>query len=60
MFQNMGTPPSPRYGSTLTVIQNKIYVFGGECLTGKTDDSSHVYILDCCKYKKKNVFLNAT
>ncbi|GAA5800821.1 hypothetical protein HPULCUR_006260 [Helicostylum pulchrum] len=54
MFQNMGTPPSPRYGSTLTVIQNKIYVFGGECLTGKTDDSSHVYILDCSKIKYKS------
>ncbi|KAI8088133.1 hypothetical protein BDF21DRAFT_412536 [Thamnidium elegans] len=54
MFQNMGTPPSPRYGSTLTVVQNKIYVFGGECLTGKTDDSSHVYILDCSKIKYKS------
>lgn len=45
----MGTPPSPRYGLTLTVVQNKIYVFGGESISGKTDDGSHVYILDCCK-----------
>jgi N-acetylneuraminic acid mutarotase len=49
MFQNMGAPPSPRFGSTLTVIQSKIYVFGGESVSGKTEDSSHVYILDCCK-----------
>lgn len=49
MFQNMGAPPSPRFGATLTVIQNKIYVFGGESVSGKTEDTSYVYILDCGK-----------
>lgn len=53
MFQSMGPPPSPRFGHTLTVIQNKIYVFGGESVGTKNEDSSHVFILDCCKYIKK-------
>lgn len=49
-FENMGQPPTPRYGATLTLVENKIYVFGGESLTGKSDDSTQVYILDCCKF----------
>ncbi|KAI7904461.1 uncharacterized protein BX663DRAFT_505114 [Cokeromyces recurvatus] len=51
MFQGMGSPPSPRYGLSLTVIQNKIYVFGGDSINGKSDDSNYVYILDCSKIK---------
>ncbi|KAK4508865.1 uncharacterized protein ATC70_013488 [Mucor velutinosus] len=51
MFQSMGAPPSPRYGLSMTVIHNKIYVFGGDSVTGKTDDSAHVYTLDCSKIK---------
>ncbi|KAI7890421.1 uncharacterized protein EV154DRAFT_482260 [Mucor mucedo] len=47
-FENMGNPPTPRYGATLTLVQNKIYVFGGESMTtGKSDDTTQVYILDC-------------
>lgn len=55
-FENMGTPPSPRYGSTLTVVQNKIYVFGGESIRGRPEDGSHIYILDCCKILKRPTF----
>ncbi|KAI9485266.1 MAG: hypothetical protein EXX96DRAFT_475623, partial [Benjaminiella poitrasii] len=51
MFQSMGTPPSPRYGLSLTVIQNKIYVFGGDSVNGKTDDSNCIYVLDCSKIR---------
>ncbi|CAO3640182.1 unnamed protein product [Mucor fragilis] len=51
MFQSMGAPPSPRYGLSMTVIHNKIYVFGGDSVTGKTDDSAYVYTLDCSKIK---------
>ncbi|KAI8642164.1 hypothetical protein BD408DRAFT_387626 [Parasitella parasitica] len=51
MFQGMGTPPSPRYGLSMTVIGSKIYVFGGESVAGKTDDSACVYALDCSKIK---------
>ncbi|CAO0803576.1 unnamed protein product [Mucor circinelloides] len=51
MFQSMGVPPSPRYGLSMTVIQNKIYVFGGDSVAGKTDDSAYVYTLDCSKIK---------
>ncbi|KAL9552523.1 hypothetical protein MBANPS3_003736 [Mucor bainieri] len=47
----MGAPPSPRYGLSMTVIHNKIYVFGGDSVTGKTDDSAYVYTLDCSKIK---------
>ncbi|CEI92921.1 hypothetical protein RMCBS344292_07168 [Rhizopus microsporus] len=50
-FQNMGSPPSARYGATLTLNQNKIFVFGGDSLYGKVDDGSYVYILDCSKIK---------
>jgi hypothetical protein len=53
MFQSMGPPPSPRFGLTLTVIQQKIYVFGGESVGTKNEDSAHVFILDCCKCIKK-------
>lgn len=58
MFQSMGAPPSPRYGLSMTVIHNKIYVFGGDSVTGKTDDSAYVYTLDCCKWVCKKVGLN--
>ena len=51
MFQSMGPPPSPRYGLSMTVIHNKIYVYGGDSVTGKTDDSAYVYTLDCSKIK---------
>jgi hypothetical protein len=50
MFQSMGSPPSPRYGLSMTVIHNKIYVYGGDSVTGKTDDSAYVYTLDCCRF----------
>jgi hypothetical protein len=45
----MGPPPSPRFGLSLTVIQNKIYVFGGDSVGTKNEDSAHMFILDCCK-----------
>lgn len=48
-FQNMGVPPSARYGASLTSNQSKIYVYGGECLHGKAEDGPYVHILDCCK-----------
>ncbi|CEP12984.1 hypothetical protein [Parasitella parasitica] len=51
MFQGMGTPPSPRYGLSMTVIGSKIYIFGGDSIAGKTDDSAYVYTLDCSKIK---------
>ncbi|KAI8067639.1 uncharacterized protein B0P05DRAFT_620692 [Gilbertella persicaria] len=50
MFQSMGIPPSPRFGLTLTAIQKKIYVFGGESI-GKADDSLSLFVLDCTKIK---------
>ncbi|KAI9264745.1 hypothetical protein BY458DRAFT_513843 [Sporodiniella umbellata] len=50
-FQNMGTPPSARYGTSLTLCQKKLYVFGGESVNGKTEDGSHIHILDCSKIK---------
>lgn len=49
MFQSMGVPPSPRYGFTMSVIQNKIYVFGGDSMGGRVDDINQIFILDCCK-----------
>ncbi|KAG0911780.1 hypothetical protein G6F33_006687 [Rhizopus arrhizus] len=50
-FQNMGVPPSARYGASLTSNQSKIYVYGGECLHGKAEDGPYVHILDCSKIK---------
>jgi N-acetylneuraminic acid mutarotase len=50
MFQNMGSPPSPRYGHSLSVSGSKVYVVGGESVTGKTEDTAYVYILDCSKF----------
>lgn len=55
MFQSMGPPPSPRYGLSMTVIHNKIYVYGGDSVTGKTDDSAYVYTLDCCRFYNINL-----
>ncbi|KAI8971129.1 hypothetical protein BDB01DRAFT_730974 [Pilobolus umbonatus] len=49
MLTNIGLPPSPRYGLTLTAIDKKLYLFGGESKTGKAEDASYVFILDCCK-----------
>ncbi|KAG1047053.1 hypothetical protein G6F43_010483 [Rhizopus delemar] len=50
-FQNMGVPPSARYGASLTSNQSKIYVYGGECLHGKAEDGPYVHVLDCSKIK---------
>ncbi|KAG1047224.1 hypothetical protein G6F43_010318 [Rhizopus delemar] len=50
-FQNMGSPPSPRHGASLTLIQNRMFVYGGDSANGKMDDGSFVYILDCSKIK---------
>lgn len=47
----MGSPPSPRHGASLTLIQNRMFVYGGNLANGKVDDGSFVYILDCCKMK---------
>ncbi|KAI8970301.1 hypothetical protein BDF20DRAFT_838671 [Mycotypha africana] len=51
MFQSMGIPPSPRYGHTLTVFKNKLYVFGGDTDSEKNEDSTHVFTLDCAKIR---------
>ncbi|KAG1468788.1 hypothetical protein G6F56_003634 [Rhizopus delemar] len=50
-FQNMGAPPSARYATSLTLCQNKLYVYGGDSVYGKMEDGSYVYILDCSKIK---------
>lgn len=49
MFQNMGPAPSPRYGHSLTAIQEKIFVIGG-LLPPKAEDPNLVHILDTSEY----------
>ncbi|KAG2175818.1 hypothetical protein INT44_000296, partial [Umbelopsis vinacea] len=50
MFQNMGPAPSPRYGHTLTAIQEKIFVVGG-LLPPKAEDPNLVHVLDTSRIK---------
>jgi Kelch motif len=49
MFQNMGPAPSPRYGHSLTAIQDKIFVIGG-LLPPKAEDPNLVHVLDTSEY----------
>jgi hypothetical protein len=50
MFQNMGPAPTPRTGHTLTAQKEKIYVLGGEPVSGmKSEDATMIYILDTSK-----------
>ncbi|KAI8575472.1 hypothetical protein K450DRAFT_275605 [Umbelopsis ramanniana AG] len=50
MFQNMGPAPSPRYGHSLTAIQEKIFVIGG-LLPPKAEDPNLVHVLDTSRIK---------
>jgi hypothetical protein len=53
MFQKMGPAPSTRYRHTMTTVQNKIFVFGGESgISPKPDEEGIIHILDTCKYLK--------
>lgn len=48
MFQNMGKTPSARFGHTMTPIESKLYIIGGERTDTslKSDDSLTIHILD--------------
>ncbi|CEP17636.1 hypothetical protein [Parasitella parasitica] len=50
-FQNMGPSPSPRHALTMTAVNHRLIVLGGDNETSKMDDSSLIYILDSSKIK---------
>ncbi|KAI8977696.1 hypothetical protein BDF20DRAFT_581865 [Mycotypha africana] len=50
-FQNMGPSPSPRFGLTMTSVNNRLFVIGGDNENAKMEDASLIYILDCLKIK---------
>ncbi|RIA93152.1 hypothetical protein C1645_722866, partial [Glomus cerebriforme] len=50
-FPNLGTSPGPRYGLTMTLSQDKVYIFGGESSQTKIDEDGIIHILDTSKLK---------
>ena len=47
----MGPSPSPRHGLTMTAVNHRLIVLGGDNDTSKMEDSSSIYILDSTKIK---------
>ncbi|PKC64038.1 hypothetical protein RhiirA1_537349 [Rhizophagus irregularis] len=50
-FPNLGPSPSPRFGLTMTLSQDKVYIFGGESFHTRPDEDGTIHILDTSKIK---------
>ncbi|CAG8551116.1 19010_t:CDS:10 [Rhizophagus irregularis] len=50
-FPNLGPSPSPRFGLTMTLSQDKVYIFGGDSFHTRPDEDGTIHILDTSKIK---------
>ncbi|CAB4419759.1 unnamed protein product [Rhizophagus irregularis] len=56
-FPNLGPSPSPRFGLTMTLSQDKVYIFGGESFHTRPDEDGTIHILDTCKFYNSKISL---